>query len=297
MGKKRIIALLAVLLAFALATGAVNAFGAVYPVTVKDASGNELVIQSELKRIVSIVPSVTEMVYAAGLGDRLVGVTEWCTYPEEAKKLPKVGDMNINVEAVLALRPDLVVADPSMSGATIGKLRELGLKVLSLKSDNLQEMLTSLRTLGKAGGSEAKAETLASSLEARINKVKELAAKATTRPLVFVEIWNEPLMTAGKGTYVDELITIAGGRNVAGEVSGWPVFSLETVIKADPYLVILTNFNKTEFLGRKAWSGVSAVKSGRVAEVNPDLYVRSGPRLVDGLEEMAKMVHPEIFGK
>jgi len=293
MRRKTIITMVAVLLVLSFAT--ISALATGYPVAIKDATGTEVIIKEEPRRIVSIVPSVTEMLYAVGLGDRLVGVTAWCTYPEEAKKVDKVGDVNINIEAVLAKKPDLVVADTSMSGTTISKIRELGVKVLAIKADDIAGMLDALKLLGMAGGKEAQADALVASLSFRIEKVKAAIAKSKSRPSVFVEIWNEPLMTAGRGTYVDELIRLAGGRNIAEGVTGWPVFSQETVIKENPYLIILTNYNKAEVLTRKAWSDLAAVRSGRVIEANPDLLVRSGPRLVDGLEELAKLLHPEMF--
>lgn len=271
------------------------ASAAQYPMQVKDGTGTFVTIKAEPRRIVSIVPSVTEMVYAVGLGDRLVGVTAWCTYPEEAKMLPKVGDVNINIEAVLAQKPDLVVADVSMSSATIEKLRELGLPLLAVNARNIPEMLDALVLLGAAGGKGDEAKLLAASLAERVEKVKKSVAAAKSRPSVFVEIWNEPLMTAGGDTYVHELITIAGGRNIAGKTTGWPMFSAEAVIAENPDLILLTNFNRAEAMGRKAWANLSAVKSGNVVEFNPDLLVRACPRLIDGLEILARLLHPELF--
>jgi iron complex transport system substrate-binding protein len=286
--------ILAMALAAALALFAATS-AAQYPMQLKDGTNAIVTLKAEPRRIVSIVPSVTEMVYAVGLGDRLVGVTAWCTYPEEAKKLPKVGDMNINIEAVLALKPDLVVADVSMSSATIEKLRELGLPLLAVNARNISEMLEALVLLGTAGGMGNEARILAASLNDRVEKVKRAVASAKSAPSVFVEIWNEPLMTAGSDTYVHELITLAGGRNIAARTTGWPMFSSEAVIADNPDLILLTNFNKDEAMGRKAWSGLSAVKSGNVVEFNPDLLVRACPRLIDGLEMLVKLLHPELF--
>lgn len=266
-----------------------------YPMEITDATGIKVVLKAEPMRIVSIVPSVTEMLYSVGLGPKMVGVTAWCTYPEAAKSVAKVGDVNINIEAVLSKKPDLVVADLSMSGSTIDKLRELGLPVLAISAQNMEEMLDALEVLGRAGGRENEALTLVSNLKSRIARIKGILVAAKTRPSVFVEIWNEPLMTAGSGTYVNELIELAGGTNIAGKVSGWPVFSHESVISGDPFIILLTNFNKGEVMARKAWSGLTAVKSGRVLESDPDLLVRCGPRLVDGLEMLAKLLHPELF--
>ena len=283
---------MALIVALALATAA---SAALYPMQLKDGTNTAVTLKSEPKRIVSIVPSVTEMVYAVGLGDRLVGVTQWCTYPEEAKKLPKVGDVNINIEAVLALKPDLVVADVSMSSATIEKLRELGVPLLAVNARNISEMMDALVLLGTAGGKGNEARILAETLKDRVEKVKKSVASAKAKPSVFVEIWNEPLMTAGSDTYVHELITIAGGRNIAGKTTGWPMFSAEAVIAENPDLILLTNFNRDEAMGRKAWASLSAVKSGNVVEFNPDLLVRACPRLIDGLEMLAKLLHPELF--
>jgi iron complex transport system substrate-binding protein len=293
MQKKALISIvLMVLISF---TAAPPALGAAYPLELKDATGAFVTIKAEPARIVSIVPSITEMLYAVGLGDKIVGVTAWCTFPEAAKKVDKIGDMNINIEAVLAKRPDLVVADMSMSGSTVAKLRELGLTVLAVNARNLDEMMEALLILGRAGGREEAARKLADSLRARVLKVKDAVSRASTKPSVFVEIWNEPLMTAGNDTYVHELIVLAGGRNIAESVSGWPVFSTEMVISQNPHIILLTNFNKAEVMARKAWAGLSAVLLGRVVEVDPDILVRSGPRLVDGLEELARLLHPELW--
>ncbi len=291
---RKVTSILAIALAAALALFAATS-AAQYPMQLKDGTNATVTLKAEPRRIVSIVPSVTEMVYAVGLGDRLVGVTAWCTYPEEAKKLPKVGDMNINIEAVLALKPDLVVADVSMSSATIEKLRELGLPLLAVNARSISEMLEALVLLGTAGGRGNEARILAASLNDRVEKVKRAVASAKFAPSVFVEIWNEPLMTAGSDTYVHELITLAGGRNIAARTTGWPMFSSEAVIAENPDLILLTNFNKDEAMGRKAWAGLSAVKSGNVVEFNPDLIVRACPRLIDGLEMLVKLLHPELF--
>ena len=292
MRKSSRILAMALIVALALAAAA---SAAQYPMQLKDGTNTAVTLKSEPKRIVSIVPSVTEMVYAVGLGDKLVGVTQWCTYPEEAKKLPKVGDVNINIEAVLALKPDLVVADVSMSSATIEKLRELGVPLLAVNARNISEMMDALVLLGTAGGKGNEARILAETLKDRVEKVKKSVASAKAKPSVFVEIWNEPLMTAGSDTYVHELITIAGGRNIAGKTTGWPMFSAEAVIAENPDLILLTNFNRDEAMGRKAWASLSAVKSGNVVEFNPDLLVRACPRLIDGLEMLAKLLHPELF--
>jgi iron complex transport system substrate-binding protein len=288
--------LISMVLAALLVFAAVQAGAASsYPMEITDATGMKVILKAEPIRIVSIVPSVTEMLYSVGLGPKMVGVTAWCTYPEAAKSVAKVGDVNINIEAVLSKKPDLVVADLSMSGTTIDKLRELGLPVLAISAENMEEMLDALVMLGRAGGRENEALALVANLKSRIAKIKGILTAVKTRPSVFVEIWNEPLMTAGSGTYVNELIELAGGMNIAGKVSGWPVFSHESVISGDPFIILLTNFNKGEAMSRKAWSGLTAVKSGRVVETDPDLLVRCGPRLVDGLEMLAKLLHPELF--
>lgn len=196
------------------------------------------------------------------------------------------------------MSPDLVVAVGSLQRQAISRLSELGVTVLAVDPKSIDGVLRAITLIGRATGAQDRASRLVGELRGRTDRVAQKLARLTQseRPRVFVEIWGEPLMTAGPGTFVDELVSAAGGRNIAHDADGeWPVFSAEAVIERDPDVVILTNFNKAEALARRAWQGISAYRTGRVYEVNPDLLVRPGPRLVDGLETLAALLHPELF--
>ncbi len=274
--------------ALVAAAGSVHAAGG-YPVSIVDDTGATIEIPREPVRIVSLAPSNTEILFALGLGDKVVGVTSACDYPEVAKKIDKIGDYNINIEAVVAKRPDLVVAVADLQMPVIQKLRELKLKVLAVNPRTLEEVFNAIQTIGDACGAGAVARRTVDDLKARVAAVESKAAAipADSRPRVFVEIWNDPLMTAGAGTFVDDLVRRAGGRNIVGHIEGWPQISPETVISAHTDVVILTCFNRAEVMARHEWRKVPAIVQGRVFEVHPDLMVRPGPRLVDGLETLA----------
>lgn len=243
------------------------------------------------QRIVSLVPSVTENLFALGIGDRVVGVTSWCDYPAEAATKTVIGDaFNLNLELLLSLEPDLVVGDANLVAGTIETLEGFGLSVLVVEPTNLREIRESLVQLGVAVGAPEKGRELAAAMEKR---QKELVARVglTKAVRVFVEIWNEPLMTAGPGSFIDELIVLAGGENIAQDADNpWPTFSEELVIDRDPQVVILTGFNLDEVLKRSAWQEITALKNEAVFEVDPDLYARTTPRLLDALEEMISIL-------
>ncbi len=265
-------------------------------VTVIDALGREVKLELPIETIVSIAPSNTEILFALGLGDRVVGVTEACDYPKEAKSKPKVGQVEMNIEKIMEISPDLVVAVGSMQLPVIETLSNLGIPVLALDPKTLRDVLDSIVLVGKATGTEDAAELLVQSLSNEIQGVRSKAALAVTkqaRPRVFVEIWDDPLMTAGPGTFIDELIKVAGGENIAVDAGlEWPEFSVEVVIERDPDVIITVWTDKDDVLGRSAWKGISACKTRRIHRVNPDILTRPGPRLVQGLEVLLDIMHP-----
>lgn len=265
-----------------------------FPIRLTDDAGRPVSISRPPQRIVSLAPSNTELLFAIGAGPRVVGVTNYCNYPKAVSGIQKVGDMNLNYEAILSLRPDLVVTVGSMQGEAVQRLAQLGLTVIVLEAKRTADIPRHVRLLGKATGLPS--ENLAASFEQRVSLVQKKAVLASHKPRIFVEIWNEPLMTAGPGTYIDELITMAGGRNIASDAgTPWPQFSSELVIQRDPGVIVLTCYNKAEVLQRKSWQAITALQKGKVFEVDPDMYVRPGPRLVDALEELARLLHPDIF--
>jgi iron complex transport system substrate-binding protein len=243
------------------------------------------------QRIVSLAPSITENLFALGAGDRVVGVTSWCDYPAEAQTKTVIGDaMNLNLELLLSLEPDLVVGDSNLVASHIESLQEFGIEVFVIAPTDLAGVRQSLLELGDAIGASERARELAAEMEQR---QRELVASVSTaeKIRVFVEIWNEPLMTAGPGSFIDEIIGLAGGENIAHDADNpWPMFSEELVIERDPQVVILTAFNLEEALARSAWQGITALQRGQVFEVDPNLYSRTTPRLLDALEEMISIL-------
>ena len=196
------------------------------------------------QRIISLAPSITENLFALGAGDRVVGVTSWCDYPAEAQTKTVIGDaMNLNLELLLSLEPDLVVGDSNLVASHIESLQEFGIEVFVIAPTDLAGVRQSLLELGDAIGASERARELAAEMEQR---QRELVASVSTaeKIRVFVEIWNEPLMTAGPGSFIDEIIGLAGGENIAHDADNpWPMFSEELVIERDPQVVILTAFN------------------------------------------------------
>lgn len=274
-----------------------------FPVEIKDTSGQIVTIEKEPKRIVSIIPGMTEVAFALGIGDRVVGVTENDNYPEEVEKIEKVGDMTINTEKVLALKPDLVLASP-LNGEAVEQLRKLGLTVLSVDGQNLDEVYELIRRVGKATGTEDEAEKVISQMEdekkAVLEKVDSLSDKE--KPKVWIEVSPE-LYTAGKGTFMDELVTLAGGYNVAGEQEGWPQVSAEKVVDWNPDVIILMyghdNQKKSvdQVSARKGWQNIEAVKTGQIIPLETDMLSRPGPRLTEGLQKVAEAIHPDLMKK
>lgn len=290
-----LIPILSLVLMLALYIG--TAFGASrYPMEIRDGLGRKVTIPARPMRIISTAPGNTEILFALGLESRIVGVTTQCNYPDKAKGKAKIGDYNLNFEKIVELEPDLVVADANLQKAAIDKMESLGLRVIAVAPKTIDDVFDTISLLGKVTDTVDASESLLASLRARKQAVIDRVKGLKSRPKVFVEIWNEPLMTAGPGTFLDELITLAGGVNIAKDAKdAWPQFSTESVVARDPDVIILTCFNKQEVLKREAWKGIKAIRTGKVYEIVPDAFVRTGPRLIDALEEMAKLLHPEAF--
>ncbi len=264
-----------------------------FPVALRDSRGVSVVIKAEPHRIVSLAPSNTEILFALGLGDRIVGVTSADNYPPAARKKTQIAGPNVNVEKVVAQRPDLVIGVGTLQADLLSRLSRLGIPVLSVDPKTLRQTLDAITLIGAATGRSPQARSIRARMESKIAGVKARAAKASSWPRVFVEIWNKPLMTAGPNTFVDEMIRLAGGSNIAHDAkSGYVQFSEEALIARDPQVIITPNGTRAEILARPRWRNLSAVKSRRVIAFNPDLLVRPGPRLADGLEQLERVLHP-----
>ena len=273
-------------------------FSASFPLTIIDDVGMSAVIKQEPKRIISLAPSNTEILFELGLGGRVVGVSSYCDFPAAAKKKEKVGDfMAPNLEKILLLKPDLVVAGGGVQKDLAIKLSAMNIPTLTLYPKNINEMLMDVVIIGKATEKETEALFYIEKLKQRMEKVKSEAAKQVKKPKIYFEIWNQPFTTAGKGSFVDELITMAGGINIFGEVDKtFPEISSEEIIKRNPDIIITAYMDKKgkmkkEVIARPGWSNISAVKEKRVFDdIDSDILLRSGPRLVDGLEALYKKI-------
>lgn len=253
--------------------------------------------ESPPSRIISLAPSTTEILFAVGAGDQVVGVTTLCDWPPEVKKLPKIGDVKVNYEKVVSLRPDLAVTVRSLNQEAVHKLEELRIPVVTVKNGSLGDLVESLRSVGRITGNSERGDGVARSLALEIHEMREKVRKIppSSRPRVLLEIWDHPLMSVGSGTFMDELITTAGGRNLAWDLArGFQQVSEEAVLERDPEIIVLADARTTpeEIRKKPGWSRLSAVKNGRVYLMNPDLVARPGPRVILGLRRLFHWFHP-----
>lgn len=278
-----------------------------------DDLGYSLTLTSPPERIVSLAPSNTEILFAVGAGDKVVGVTDFCNYPYDFEAWIEAGNMTSignyygpSVEPIVALDPDLVLATTGSLEAA-ENLRDLGYNVLVVEPKNLSFVLRDILLVGRATDRYSEAVALESEIRQRIDTVANQAADATSTPKVYHEVWNEPLMSAGPGTFIDEIITLAGGENIFNDATtSWPTVSSEAIIEKNPDVMVFPdmymgrqNFYETieAVENRPGWDIISAVQNDTIYEINADIISRSGPRLADALEALAKMIHPEIFGQ
>ena len=252
-------------------------------------------------RYISLAPATTEILFALGLDEEIVGVSSFCNYPLKAKTKEKVGTFSQpNVEKIISLKPDIIFCTGLEQTPVVNALRQLNLKVYVSDPSNIKELLNSIRDIGRLTGRGKEADTLINKMEQVLGQVnaKVKLIPPEKRLKVFIEIWHDPLMTVGKKSFVDELLTLAGGINIAADTSqSYLYFSPEQVIKRNPDCIIQTYMSENEPLKtiekRLGWKEISAVKHGRVYnDINPDILLRPGPRIVEGLQELHKKLYP-----
>ena len=273
--------------------------------TVTDGLGREVTLNGLPQHIISLAPSNTEILFAIGAGDQVVGRDTLSDFPEEANKATDIGSTfdALNTELIVSLKPDLVLAAEINTPEQVKQLEDLGLTVYYLKNPlTLEEMYGNLGLVAQLTGHREEAAVLIDSLKARVAAVDEKIAPISSRPGVFYELdGTDPSKpyTAGKGTFITQLIDRAGGYNIASDLEGYPQMSLEQVVAADPAFIILGDarygVSPESIAQRPGWENLSAVKNGQVLPFNDDLVSRPGPRLVDALEELAKLLRPELF--
>jgi iron complex transport system substrate-binding protein len=270
-----------------------------------DDLGRTVNIEKVPQRIVSVAPSNTEILFALGLGGKVVGVTTFCNYPEEALEKEKVGGFRFDLERVVALEPDLVLATGFHYPDGVRALEDVGIPVFVLAPKTVDEVLTNISLVGEITGKSREATRLVTSLEKRIKAItdKTKALTEAERPRIFYLTWHDPLWTAGSGTLTNDLINKAGGENIAHDLIGHKIIDLETVIARNPQVIIaITGHGGARDLpfhyvkNEPKLRTTEAVMAGRVYQIEADIFVRPTPRMVDGLEQLAKFIHPALFG-
>jgi iron complex transport system substrate-binding protein len=271
--------------------------------TYTDDTGRTVQIQGTVQRIISLSPSNTEMVYALGLQDKLVGVTSYDNYPPDAKNKTIVSDFStIDMEKIVNAKPDLVLADSIQQKDTIPALEKLGITVYTMSPNTMDEIYHDLKTLGQITGKTKEADALAASLTARVQAVADKTTKLTVnnKPRVLFVTWYDPIWTAGHHTMIQSLIEKAGGTNIAADLNGYATITLESVIQRNPQVIIVTNsmgdqHTTLDYIkSNDQFKATDAVKNGKVYEIDADVFGRTTPRIVDGLETLAKLLHPEL---
>jgi iron complex transport system substrate-binding protein len=299
---------ISVLLLVALLLPATACTTEALPGTFIDGLGRTVNIEEMPETIISLAPSNTEILYALGLEDKVVGVTEYCDYPEAAQDKPKIGGFStVDIEKVIEIQPDLILAANKHKDDTIPALERLGLTVFALDPKNLDEVLEAITLVGRCTGSEDEASLLVAEMGNRIEAVTDETDNlpAAQRLRVFYVTWHDPLMTVGSTVLHNELIQLAGGTNIFQDLTeNYPKISLEAVIVANPQVIITGVGMGTgkdlpfQFVSTEPrLEDVDARINNRIYPIATDLVGRSGPRTVDALEQLAKMIHPEIFGE
>jgi iron complex transport system substrate-binding protein len=280
-------------------------------ISLTDDTGYTFTLTKYPQRIVSLAPANTQILFTVGAGDNVVGVTDFDHYPYnftawiEAKNMSSIGNYyQPAIEPIVSLNPDLILASLGSTDAA-DQLRGLGYQVLTLNPKTLNGILQNMITVGKATNHEAEATTAVASLQQRIDIVVNGVMSATTRPKVYHEIWSDPYMSVGKDTFVDEVIRLAGGQNIFENATDvYPIVSAEAIIEENPDVMVFpTQMGVESFWGdyaavsnRDGWSNINAVKNQQLYTVLGDIIDEPGPRQVDSLEILAKILHPEIFG-
>lgn len=284
-------------------TGQESAEQAAFPVTMTDAVGNEITLEEEPDAIVSMIPSNTEILFAVGAGDAVVGVGDFDDYPAEAQEIEKIGGLEFNVEKILSLDPDLVLAHGSAMGtheAGLQQLRDAGVTVFVVEeAQDFETAYETIEQIGELTGNSEEAADVVDEMQSKVNEIVG-ATEGMEPKKVFAETSPAPeIYTPGGGTFTDEMLGMIGAENAAGDQEGWVMMDPEEIISRNPdVILVMYSYMEGAVDGVKAREGygtVSAVKNDAVVQVDENITSRPGPRLADGLEAIAKAVYPEAF--
>lgn len=268
-----------------------------YPLTVKDSSGKEFTFAKAPERIVSLSPTETEVLFALGLGGKIVGVSNLDDYPEEAKSKPKMGNLQGNPEAIIAANPDIVFAGLSLNKNSVAKLTELKMNLFQTDPKTVDAAIERILLLGLITDKQEQAEKVAAEMRKEKQQVVDAlkSLKPEQKKKVYIEF--SPGWTVGKGEFMDDLITLAGGINVASDLQGWKQISEEKIIQSNPDVILFAkavpDLEKT-IRGRSGWDKIAAIQNGKVIGLDDNLLSRPGPRITKALADMARAIYPDL---
>jgi iron complex transport system substrate-binding protein len=267
-----------------------------------DEVGREVVLPYSPKRIVSLAPNITEILFGLGLDQEIVGVSIHCNFPEKAKAKVRVGSyISVDFERIMSVKPDLIIATGAGNPRDmVERLERLGFPTYVIFPKNFNDVLKSIGHLGQVVGREKEAVGIIQGMERRRQRVIELT-QGRPRPKIFLQIGDAPIITVGKQSFADDLIRLAGGENIAGEEKEmYPRLGMEEILNRSPEVILISSMNPKGDYQRvlqewSRWKMIPAVKNGRVHVIDSDLIDRPSPRIIDGLEEIARTLHPERF--
>jgi iron complex transport system substrate-binding protein len=269
------------------------------PQYVFDDLGRLVAINGTPQRIISLAPSNTEILFALGLGNKVVGVTDWCDYPPEVLEKEKVGDYNTpNIETILALNSDLILAGYGNTMEVINSLDELGLTVFGIKTTDLNDLLNDIKRVGEITDKEVEAQELTSEMELKIQTVTDETGELEELPKVFYIVWGGEegaLWTVGSETFIHELVEKGGGVNICQNLTGYTTISIEEVVARNPEVIITSELSYDWARNATELASTDASQTGRIFTCDDNLVQRPSPRIVEGLEWFAYFIHPEIF--
>ena len=274
-------------------------------IEVTDEVGRRIVVPVPVRRIVSLAPNLTETIYALGAQDRLVGVTDFCDYPPEAQQKTHVGGaVNPSIEQIVALKPDLVLAQANTMNRreTVDALESLGITVYSANANSVEGILASTSRIAEVIGAGEPAAILLQSLRARLDGLKLRLAGRPLRQVLFV-VWSDPLISIGRQTFIADALRLAGAESVVETKQDWPRLNLEEIVRLQPEFLVFANSHSEsvhtkvdELSGRPGWRGLNAIRNRRIAIIS-DAINRPAPRLIDAIEDLARQLHPEAFAE
>lgn len=301
--KKAILIIMAVfliLMSFSLISAAAD-----FPIKFIDDMDREVIIEDEVQRVISLAPGVTEIIYALNAEDKLVGVSSAANYPEAALEKESVGNISDpNIEKIVSLKADLVIAESVTNKEVVRRLSNLGIKVVGFRPNSIPETFEMIENIALLLSKEETAEDLTAEMRAEYEKIKNLVDAEldnSSRVRVFYEIWSDPLITAGSNTFLDSIIEEAGGYNIGRDAEGsWPQFNVESLLDADPEVYIASEHSAPDGLSmeklkkRSIMRETTAYKNNRLYLVDQDLVNRPSPRIIEGYKEFVFAIFPEI---